>query len=152
MGYTPKIKRPSYEGIATVLNNENRFYAESGKTWLQPDKGVIFVFGSNLAGRHGKGAAKNAMRFYGAIYGRGTGLQRRSYAIPTKDENLEPMELRDIVPYIHEFVDFTRKSEFSFLVTPVGTGLRGLPDEAIAPHFKGAINCWFTRTWEPFLV
>ena len=44
----------------------------------------IFVFGSNLAGRHGKGAAKFAKDYHGAIYGRGVGLQGTSYAIPTK--------------------------------------------------------------------
>ena len=36
---------------------------------------MIFVFGSNLAGRHGAGAAKIALEKHGAIYGQGVGLQ-----------------------------------------------------------------------------
>ena len=44
----------------------------------------IFVFGSNLAGRHGKGAALDAKNKYGAIYGVGFGRTGNSYAIPQK--------------------------------------------------------------------
>ena len=57
---------------------------------------MIFVFGSNKAGRHGKGAAKYALENHGAIYGQGEGLQGNSYAIPTKDENLKPISLQGI--------------------------------------------------------
>ena len=53
------------------------------------NKTHIFVFGSNLAGRHGKGAALFAKQNHGAIYGQNMGLQRNSYAIPTKESKLK---------------------------------------------------------------
>lgn len=55
------------------------------KDGTQPKNGEIFVFGSNLAGRHGKGAALVAMKKYGAISGKGYGIQGQSFGIPTKD-------------------------------------------------------------------
>lgn len=112
----------------------------------------IFVFGSNLAGRHGKGAALTAFHKYGAKYRKGTGLQGRSYAIPTKDEDLNVMELHDIVPYIHEFVQFTKDNpQFYFYVTAIGCGLSGYKPKDIAPHFKGAINCSFDICFAEYL-
>jgi hypothetical protein len=43
----------------------------------------IFVFGSNLEGMHGGGAARAAYNKFGAIWGQGVGLQGQSYGIPT---------------------------------------------------------------------
>ena len=53
--------------------------------YIQPEPNTIFVFGSNPEGRHGAGAAKVARERFGAIYGKGEGLQGNSYALPTKD-------------------------------------------------------------------
>ena len=63
----------------------------------------IFVFGSNLAGRHGAGAAKEARLSWGAIYGQGVGLQGYSYAIPTKSQYMKPLPLEAIKVYVDEF-------------------------------------------------
>lgn len=52
---------------------------------ITQDGDTIFVFGSNPEGRHGAGAAKIARLQFGAVYGKGEGLQGYSYAIPTKD-------------------------------------------------------------------
>ena len=52
---------------------------------IQPAPDIIFVFGSNVEGRHGAGAAKTARTKFGAVYGQAEGLQGSSYAIPTKD-------------------------------------------------------------------
>jgi hypothetical protein len=52
---------------------------------IRPEPNVIFCFGSNPEGRHGKGAAYIAKRYFGAKYGQGEGLQGNSYALPTKD-------------------------------------------------------------------
>jgi hypothetical protein len=94
---------------------------------------TIFVFGSNLAGRHGKGAALHARRYRGAIYGQGAGLQGESYAIPTKDANLRTLALEEIQRHVDGFKSF---------VTPVGCGLAGYSPGQIAPMFKGApANC-----------
>ena len=117
-----------------------------------PTNGDIFVFGSNLAGRHGLGAALTARRFYGAIYGLGVGIQNNSYAIPTKDYKLRILALEHIVPYIHEFVQYTNSnSDKSFYVTMIGCGLAGYEAMDIAPHFKGAVNCKFPFVFKQYL-
>lgn len=110
----------------------------------------IFVFGSNLAGVHGSGAAALALIF-GARWGKGVGLQGRTYAIPTKDENIMTMPISKIRPYIEEFVQFTKDHpEMKFFVTRVGCGLAGHSDFEIAPLFVGAINCSFANDWRPW--
>lgn len=99
----------------------------------------IFVFGSNLAGRHGKGAAQWARQHRGAIYGQGVGLQGRSYAIPTKDAGLKTLPLPDIERFVGEFLRFaTSVSHETFQLTPVGCGLAGLKPSQIAPMFRHA--------------
>lgn len=112
-----------------------------------PDNG-IFVFGSNLAGRHGKGAALYALNHYGAIYGQGTGFQGRSYAIPTKDRNLCPMPLEDISLAIAIFVGSAALCpSHEFWVTPIGCGLAGFSPHTIAPFFRSARN--YTNIYLP---
>jgi hypothetical protein len=68
----------------------------------------VFVFGSNLAGRHGKGAALWALQHRGAIYGQGEGLQGNSYAIPTKDARLQTLPLGAIRAWVIVFISFAR--------------------------------------------
>lgn len=97
----------------------------------------IFVFGSNLAGRHGKGSALYARHKFEAIYGQGEGLQGRSYAIPTKDRNLNVLPLTEIEKHVNIFLEFARNhSEYIFNVTAIGCGLAGYKYEQIAPFFK----------------
>src|SRR5258708_22823849 len=80
----------------------------------------IFVFGSNLAGRHGKGAALDARKRHGAIYGQGVGLQGDSYALPTKDENLRTLLLDRINAYVDDFLKFAiEHPELTFQVTAI---------------------------------
>ena len=113
----------------------------------------IFVFGSNLSGRHGKGTALYAREHRGAVYGKGVGLQGRSYAIPTKDHALRPMPLDQIAHYVEQFIEFaTEHSEMTFQVTRVGCGMAGYSDKQMAPLFKGAPkNCQLPEEWRPFL-
>lgn len=99
----------------------------------------IFVFGSNLAGRHGKGAALYAARKCGAIHGQGSGLQGNSYAIPTKDEYLRTISLQMVEYSVAIFKLFARgRPDLTFRLTPIGCGLAGYKPEQIAPMFKGA--------------
>lgn len=115
---------------------------------------TVFVFGSNLAGRHGKGAAYTARICYGAQLGCGVGMMRRSYAIPTKDNYLNILPLDIIESYISDFVAFTNMSSAQYLhffVTKVGTGLAGYSDRDIAPLFENAINCIFSLDWKQYL-
>nr|DAH84831.1 MAG TPA: NON-STRUCTURAL PROTEIN 3 PROTEIN, STRUCTURAL GENOMICS, MARSEILLES [Caudoviricetes sp.] len=96
----------------------------------------VFVFGSNLAGRHGKGAALWAKQHRGAIYGQGEGYQGSSYAIPTKDERINTLPLFRIRNYVHLFKRFAREHpELTFHLTPIGCGLAGYTPEQIAPLF-----------------
>ncbi len=86
----------------------------------------IFVFGSNLAGRHGKGAAKFAKEKYGAEYGVGEGITGHSYAIPTKGHNLQPIPFADIDAAICRFIAYAKSTpNDSYELTPIGTGLAG---------------------------
>lgn len=74
----------------------------------------VFVFGSNLGGMHGGGAARIAYRCFGAKMGVGVGLQGQSYAIPTMQGGPETIR-----PYVDEFIDFARQHpETTFLVPP----------------------------------
>ena len=96
----------------------------------------IFVFGSNLGGRHGKGAALAARTHHGAIYGQAEGLQGRSYAIPTKTAALTSLPLYVIAAGVARFLEFARsRPDLEFFVTPVGTGLAGYTVAQIAPMF-----------------
>lgn len=100
----------------------------------------VFVFGSNLACRHGKGAALTAKKF-GASNNRCHGLDGQVYGIPTKDENLAVLPLSRIQKYVNNFIsDATNFPEMIFLVTPLGTGLAGYLPEQIAPMFREAID------------
>lgn len=102
-------------------------------------KEPVFVFGSNLAGRHGKGAALWAHQHRGAVYGQGSGVQGNSYAIPTKGWKMETLPLGTIYNYVHEFLVFAHKyHNLQFQLTPIGCGLAGYRREQIEPMFKGA--------------
>jgi hypothetical protein len=96
----------------------------------------IFVFGSNLAGAHGGGAAWLAYQRFGAVWGQGVGLQGRSYGIPTMHGGVEAIK-----PYVDEFIDFSRQHpELRFLVTRIGCGIAGFAPAEIAPMFADAID------------
>ena len=96
----------------------------------------IFVFGSNLGGMHGGGAARAAYNRFGAVWGQGVGLQGQSYAIPTMQGGVETIK-----PYVDEFIAFAQAHpELKFLVTRIGCGIAGFRDEQIAPLFATAID------------
>ncbi|PZU06523.1 MAG: hypothetical protein DI605_18960 [Sphingomonas sp.] len=99
----------------------------------------IFVFGSNLAGRHGKGAALWARQHRGAIYGRGVGRQGDAYAIPTKDHRLCVLPLSTIRMHVESFLDHARAHpDARFELTPIGCGLAGYRPDEVAPMFAAA--------------
>lgn len=96
----------------------------------------IFVFGSNLCGMHGSGAARIAHRCFGAVMGQGVGLQGHSYAIPTMQGGVETIR-----PYVDEFVAFAKAhSDLRFYVTKIGCGIAGFSEWDIAPLFADAID------------
>jgi len=110
---------------------------------------MIFVFGSNLSGRHGKGAALDARLKYGAVYGVGVGRTGDAYAIPTKDEFLKVLPLDRIAVYVLDFLVYAEKHPYlDFMVTRVGCGLAGYEPEQIAPMFANAPdNCNLPFGW-----
>lgn len=109
----------------------------------------VFVFGSNLAGRHGKGAALTARMEHGAQPGVGEGLTGSAYAIPTKDERLRTRALADIRASVDRFLAHALANPAAtFMVTRVGCGLAGYQDHDIAPMFAGApANCELPEGW-----
>lgn len=96
----------------------------------------IFVFGSNLAGLHAGGAARVAYHKFGAVWGRGFGLQGQSFAIPTMHGGIPRIQ-----PYVDEFIIFAEEHpELIFLVTRIGCGIAGFKDEEMAPLFARAVR------------
>lgn len=110
---------------------------------------MIFVFGSNLAGRHGKGAALCARTEHGAEYGIGIGRTGNAYAIPTKDGSLRTLDLKTISGHVADFIDYARAhQEMEFQVTKIGCGLAGYRETDIAPMFAEAPdNCHLPDGW-----
>ena len=115
-----------YNGI------ERPAYTPDNITELKPDE--VFVFGSNLEGMHGGGAAYYAFRHFGAAMGCGVGLRGQSYAIPTMQGGVETIK-----PYVDDFIAFAKDHpELFFLVTRIGCGIAGFKDKEIAPLFGEA--------------
>ena len=122
-----------------IFNNKNNMEdMKKGRitpSWIDSLKeNEIFVFGSNLAGMHGGGAARIARLHFGAVMGKGVGLQGQSYAIPTMQGGVETIR-----PYVDEFIAYAEQHpELHFLVTPIGCGIAGFEAEDIAPLFESA--------------
>ncbi|NCC99450.1 MAG: hypothetical protein EOL95_07095 [Bacteroidia bacterium] len=115
-------------------NYNKPLYTPEKITTLHPRE--IFVFGSNLAGKHGGGAAIIAYENFGAIWGNGVGIQGNSYAIPTMHGGVDVIK-----PYVDEFIEYAKiHDEYIFLVTRIGCGIAGFRDEEIAPLFAEALG------------
>lgn len=128
------------------------------------DKNEIFVFGSNLAGRHGAGAAKTAYRYFKARMGVGYGLTGRSFAIPTKDENIQSLSYPEVCEFIREaVVDMMNinmaincfEGTYKFIVTEIGCGLAGFTVEQIAWAFNACVpnpDIYLPVSFKPFML
>ena len=112
----------------------SREYTPDRISELKPNE--IFVFGSNLVGSHGGGAARLAYEQFGAVWGQGVGLQGQSYAIPTMQGGVETIK-----PYVDEFIKFAlSRPDMLFYVTQIGCGIAGFKVAEIAPLFQNAID------------
>lgn len=108
-------------------------YTSENITHLKPNE--VFVFGSNRQGYHGGGAVRVALDKFGAVWGKGIGLQGQSYAIPTMDGGVD-----SIKPYIDDFIEYARQhKELRFLVTRIGCGIAGFTDKEVGPMFWDAL-------------
>ena len=112
----------------------NREFTPERISQLKPNE--IFVFGSNLSGAHGGGAARLAYDRFGAVWGQGVGLQGQSYGIPTMHGGVDVIK-----PYVDEFVAFAKQHpEMKFFVTKIGCGIAGFTTEEMAPLFADAVD------------
>ncbi len=124
---------------------KNLVYTPENISSLGPDE--VFVFGSNLKGLHAGGAARTALRLFGAKMGQGVGMQGQSYAIPTMQGGIETIR-----PYVDDFIRFARqRSQTTFYVTRIGCGIAGFSDEEIAPLFDKALELRNVRLPESFV-
>lgn len=114
---------------------------------------VVFVFGSNLSGIHGAGAAREAALYWGAQRGVGVGMTGSSYALPTKDKHLKTLSLDAIQAYFEDFMNCVLNNpDIQFLLTPIGTGLAGYSIEEITKvtldmNRPLPRNVWLTGDW-----
>lgn len=113
----------------------------------------IFTFGSNLAGRHGAGAALRAKQVYGAKYGIGIGRMGQSYAIPTKDHYLNTLPINVISNHVDDFYDYVKEHpQLTFYITRIGCGLAGYDDRDITELFIcNYPNIVYDKQWEKYL-
>jgi len=110
----------------------------------------VFVFGSNLAGMHGAGAAKTALQ-WGAQMKKGIGHFGQTYALPTKDKNIKTLSLNEIKVYVDQFIQYVKENQYKhFLLTEIGCGLAGLTYEQVAPLFVNILTCSNISIPEPF--
>ena len=120
--------------MRTYNEIERPDYTPEFITELKADE--VFVFGSNLAGMHGGGAAYVAFKQFGAVMGCGVGLRGKSYAIPTMEGGVETIK-----PYVDDFITFAKEHpELFFYVTRIGCGIAGFRDKEIAPLFSEAAS------------
>ena len=103
-----------------------------------------------MAGAHGGGAAAAAMRYFGAVWGQGVGMQGQSYAIPTMHGGVDVIK-----PYVDEFIQYAKEHpELTFFVTRIGCGIAGFTDMEIAPLFADAlyvINIYLPKSFVDIL-
>lgn len=125
-----------YEGVK---------YTPENISTLGPDE--VFVFGSNLQGNHAGGAARTAVRLFGAKMGQGVGMQGQSYAIPTMQGGVDTIK-----PYVDDFINLAREwDQTTFYVTRIGCGIAGFTDKEIAPLFDKALDLYNVRLPESFV-
>lgn len=101
---------------------------------------IVFVFGSNLAGIHGAGAALWAKRYCGALYGKCQGrISPYAYGIPTKETPYRNLSLCQIARYVREFINHAEENSHEmFFLSAIGTGLAGFHLTTIAPLLADA--------------
>lgn len=119
------------------------------------DTKEIFVFGSNTAGYHIGGAAKEAAENYGAIDGISIGYSGNSYAIATLDSAFKQVPIGLIKMQVINLFDNAKDNGARFFITRIGCGIAGFKDSEIAPLFKEFIwllNVSLPQTWKEFLI
>jgi len=115
---------------------------------LEPNQ--VFVFGSNLAGRHGAGAARVALEKFGAKYGIGEGLQGQSYAFPTLDSYFRKVPVLTLKMAVYNLYQTCHLNpDKEFLLTKVGCGIAGFDEDYMKSLFyePRPANLIFPEGW-----
>lgn len=132
------------------IMEERRFLVTPGRIRMLTEN-EVFVFGSNLAGQHGGGAARIAYESFGAEWGVGVGMTGQCYAIPTMQGGVDTIR-----PYVSQFIEYAAEHpEKTFLVTRIGCGIAGFRDGEIAPLFAaayGLYNVALPRGWRDIIL
>lgn len=125
-----------------ILESLNMNLKSSPENIQELKENEVFVFGSNLSGYHGGGAAYLAHKKFGAVWGEGIGHFGQTYAIPTKSENIKStLDVDTITQYVDEFVKYAKsRKDLNFLVTEIGCGLAGYKAKDIYILFKEAFH------------
>ena len=122
------------------------------RTQPEPNPATVWVFGSHLAGRHGRGAAQVAVRRFGAKWGCGVGFAGNSFAIATKDRCLRVLPLEQIRLHVDQLLQKAHSFEqLSFFVTRIGCGCADYRDDQIAPLLKRRPIATSRKEWRPYL-
>ena len=138
------------------MSTSTKYEYHEDSTPIPDSPEVVWVFGSNLSGIHGAGAALVAKNMFNAEFYVGKGATGRSYAIPTKgkyEARLPTLPLNDIEQHVRDFRVYADANPAKiFWVTRIGCGYAGYTDDQIAPLFKGCpANCNFATQWQPYL-
>ena len=122
-----------FSGRSAEIVHYTRQYTPEHITHLQPNQ--VFVFGSNIHGCHGGGAARVANQQFGAEWGVGVGMTGQCYAIPTMEGGVDYIK-----GYVDEFIAYAAQHpEKEFLVTRIACGIAGFRPSEIAPLFREAL-------------
>lgn len=137
-----RFRRMGEDERKELLGTMNRNYFVNGSRRIAPDyikelgPEEVFVFGSNVLGKHNGGAALYAVEHFGAIDSQPEGIQGQSYAIPTDGNTFE-----DLKEAVERFTDYVvMHPQNTFMLTAIGCGTAGYTPEQIAPLFQQAYS------------
>ena len=142
MEQAPSDKYPIRTGL-NVRDSQGTIVMHNpvSRTWT-PDKvtyvaeNEVLAFGSNLQGRHGKGAALDAELYHGAITNKGEGFMGEAYAIPTKKEPYVVMDVDDLKPGFANFIKWAKATpEKTIMLPAIGTNNAGFTPKQIVTAF-----------------
>lgn len=110
---------------------------------------AVWVFESNIGGRHARGAAAIAVKCRGAEEGKCSGAAGSSYAIPTRDRENELLPWDDIENHVRTFRNYAEAHpNQTFRILPSPHGKSEQEHARFADIFRNApANCELPGRW-----